>query len=177
VRRLERAVWNVVVNGIGASVFFPRRLRPVVLRLLGAQVGRRVHVSRSVTILSNRLVLGDRVYLNTGTVLDNKAQLVIGDDVALAPGALITTAGHDLTDPRRRQGAVTALPTTVGRGTWIGARAVVLPGVTIGEGCVIAAGAVVNRDCTPHTLCAGVPARAVRDLPASEHPPTGHTGG
>ncbi|WP_447643573.1 acyltransferase [Nocardioides zeae] len=52
----------------------------------------------------------------------------------------------------------------IGNGAWIGARALILPGVSVSEGCVIAAGAVVNRNTEPHGLYAGVPARRIRDL-------------
>lgn len=64
----------------------------------------------------------------------------------------------------RRAGPSTQEPITVQEGTWIGARSTILPGVTIGAGVIVAAGSVVTRDCDPHSLYAGVPARKIRSL-------------
>jgi acetyltransferase-like isoleucine patch superfamily enzyme len=64
----------------------------------------------------------------------------------------------------RRYAGLEALPVTIGAGVWVGARAMIMPGVTIGDGAVIAAGAVVTKDVPPNTLVAGVPARIVREL-------------
>jgi len=66
--------------------------------------------------------------------------------------------------PERRAGAVGGKPVAVGNGCWIGARVMVMPGVSVGDGCVVAAGAIVTKDCEPHGLYAGVPAQRVRDL-------------
>lgn len=84
--------------------------------------------------------------------------------VALGPGVLVTSASHVMSSPRRRQGPVEPRPVRIGRGAWVGARAVILPGVTVGAGCVVAAGAVVTKDTEPDTLYGGVPARPLRQL-------------
>jgi acetyltransferase-like isoleucine patch superfamily enzyme len=76
----------------------------------------------------------------------------------------MTTSYHEIGASQRRQGAIEQQPIRVGAGTWIGTRAVVLPGVTIGPGCVIAAGAVVTKDCEANGLYMGLPAVRVRDL-------------
>jgi maltose O-acetyltransferase len=118
-----------------------------------------------VKIGSPRLELGERVLINSDVILHNFGGIVIEDNVAIGPGALLTTARHSIGTGNRRQGKVVFCPIRVGAGSWIGARAVVLPGVTIGNGCVVGAGAVVTRDCAPNGLYMGVPARRVRDLP------------
>ncbi|WJH37282.1 hypothetical protein N6H14_05985 [Paenibacillus sp. CC-CFT747] len=66
--------------------------------------------------------------------------------------------------PDKRAGAPIGLPIVIGDGVWIGTRATVLPGVRIGDGSVIAAGAVVTKDCAPHGIYAGTPARRVKEL-------------
>ncbi len=76
----------------------------------------------------------------------------------------IVTGSHELGGHERRAVAGAPSPVRIGSGCWLGARVVVLPGVTIGPGCMIAAGAVVAHDCAADRLYAGVPARRVRDL-------------
>ena len=84
--------------------------------------------------------------------------------MALGHGVLILTSSHEFGDQWRRGGEHITAPVTIERGAWIGARGVLLPGVTIGHGAVVGAGAVVTTDVPPNTLVAGVPARTVRSL-------------
>lgn len=161
---LARRAWSWFVNGWLASPLLGGRLRARALSLSGVRVGDSVEIRERVEILGPDLVLGDRAFVNVRTVLNNSARITIGEDVAIAPGVLLTTTAHDIGEPGRRQGRLRVKPITIGAGTWIGASATVLPGVEIGKGCVIAAGALVTRDCEPHGLYAGVPARRVRDL-------------
>src|SRR5690625_5137976 len=101
-----------------------------------------------------------RVKFNTS------GSVTIGERCNIAMDVSFVTQSHQLGASSRRAGSVTAAPIVVGDGVWIGTRAMVLPGVTIGRGCVIAAGAVVSCDCEPDGLYAGVPAKRVKDLPA-----------
>lgn len=71
---------------------------------------------------------------------------------------------HDIGDSEMRGGRVKSQPIVVEDGCWICSRVTILPGVTIGKGCVIAAGAVVTKDCLPNGLYAGVPAKRIKDL-------------
>ena len=104
--------------------------------------------------------IGDRVFVNSGTVLFSVAGLTIGDDVAIANEVYITdTNSHGLEGQ-----PVVEAPITIGDGTWIGARAMVMPGVTIGKRVVVAAGSVVTNDVPDETLVAGNPARVIRSL-------------
>ncbi|WP_175415881.1 acyltransferase [Curtobacterium sp. SGAir0471] len=83
----------------------------------------------------------------------------LGENVSVGPGATFLTSTHQVGGRDARAGSVVLAPIRVGSGAWIGARVVVLPGVTIGPGAVIAAGSVVTEDCVGHSLHAGVPAR------------------
>ena len=90
----------------------------------------------------------------------------IGDHVNLAQGITVTALNHNFSQPALpidQQGVSTA-PVTLGDDIWIGANAVVLPGVTIGNHCVVAAGAVVTKDVPPHSLVAGVPAIIIKQI-------------
>lgn len=144
-----------------------RHLRRAYLRAYLGAMGSGTTVQMGVRFLNGRKVsLGAHTIINFGTLIDGRRHPVsIGDNVSIGPEATILTLGHDPQSPTfgDRGGAV-----TVGSRAWISYRAIVLPGVSIGEGAVVGAGAVVNRDVEPFTIVAGSPARKVgernRDL-------------
>jgi acetyltransferase-like isoleucine patch superfamily enzyme len=92
--------------------------------------------------------------------------VTIGSHVNLAQGITVTALNHNFDNPQLRidEQGVSTHPVTIGDDVWIGANAVVLPGVTIGSHSVIAAGAVVTKDIPPHSLAAGVPATIKKKL-------------
>jgi maltose O-acetyltransferase len=90
----------------------------------------------------------------------------IGNDVMMGPEVVIYTRSHahDRTDiPMREQGAAEVRPVSIGDDVWIGRRAIIMPGVTIGEGCIIGAGAVVTKDVPPYSIAGGVPAKVIKE--------------
>jgi len=102
--------------------------------------------------------IGDRTVINRGCCLDVRSGLKIGADVSISPEVAILTTQHNLNDPAfALQGRAVEIEDHV----WIGMRAMVLPGVKIGRGAVVSAGAVVTRDVAPLDIVAGVPARTV----------------
>ena len=143
-------------------------LRRTCLRLAGIAPGRNVSVcGRGWIYGRGRLFIGDDTWLSPGVVFHThvEADIAIGTRCDVGPGVEFVLGSHQHGDTQRRAGPGTARPIAVGDGCWIGAGALILGGVTIGAGAVIAAGAVVTRDVPAHTLAAGVPARAVKDLP------------
>ena len=90
----------------------------------------------------------------------------IGSHVNLAQGITVTALNHNFDDTNKRidEQGVSTTPVTIEDDVWIGANAVVLPGVTIGNHCVIAAGAVVTKNVPPHSLVAGVPAKIIKQI-------------
>ncbi|SPH24595.1 Maltose O-acetyltransferase [Defluviimonas aquaemixtae] len=107
------------------------------------------------------LTLGDGVYLNAGCVVLDSAPVRIGTRALLGPGVHIYCADHHRDPTKRRAGIERAMPVTVGSDVWIGGGAILLPGVSIGEGAIVAAGAIVSRDVAPRSRVAGIPARAL----------------
>jgi maltose O-acetyltransferase len=162
--RLRASAWRLVVDSLLPLPLVSPRLRSRVLRLAGVRIEGPTEIRQGLELMTGDLRVGPGVFVNRGVTIHNTARVTLEADVALGPGVLVTTTHHRFDDPASRAGTPDPRPVLVGRGTWVGARAVVLPGVTIGEGCVVAAGAVVTRDCAPHGLYAGVPARRVRDL-------------
>ena len=90
----------------------------------------------------------------------------IGNNVNLAQGITVTALNHNFEDPTRKidEQGISTKPVVIGDDVWIGANAVILPGVTIGHHVVVAAGAVVTKDVPPHSLVAGVPAKLIKQI-------------
>ena len=90
----------------------------------------------------------------------------IGNHVNLAQGITVTALNHNFSDTNKRidEQGVSTNPVTIEDDVWVGANAVILPGVTIGEHCVVAAGAIVTKDVPPHSLVAGVPAKVIKKI-------------
>ena len=91
-------------------------------------------------------------------------EVYIGDHVMIGPNTLITTVNHPLTPMGRRRHLGIAKPVRIGNDVWIGGNVTILPGITIGNNVVVAAGAVVTKDIPDNTLVGGVPARKIRDI-------------
>lgn len=114
------------------------------------------------TDCGRNLIFGKRVFVNSGCKIQDQGGVTIGDDVLIGHNVVIATLDHAF-DPDRRGDLVPA-PVTVGNKVWIGANATLLPGVNIGEGAIVAAGAVVTKDVPPGAIVGGVPARFIRNV-------------
>jgi len=149
--------YNIVVGCLPS-----RTVRHAVLRLWLGRLGAGSGVQMSCRFLNGRKIsLGDRNVINFGCLLDGRVYpIVTGSDVSIGPEASILTLGHD---PQSPNFADRGGPVTIGDRVWIGYRALVMPGVSIGEGAVVAAGAIVTKDVEPYTIVAGNPARQIGD--------------
>jgi maltose O-acetyltransferase len=110
--------------------------------------------------------LGEQSIITGPLHVDLEAEVRIGDRVYIGHDVALLTVDHKIGSSQQRCGKHDCRPIAVGDGVWLGARVIVLPGITVGAGSVVAAGSVVTRDVPPHTLVAGVPARVLRTLPA-----------
>jgi len=139
-----------------------RTLRRAYLVSALAGLGQGTGVQLNCRFLNPRKVaLGERNVINFGCLFDGrKFRITTGSDVSIGPEASILTLGHD---PQSPDFADKGGEVVLGDRVWIGYRAIILPGVTIGEGAVVGAGAVVTRDVAPHSIVAGTPARKVGD--------------
>jgi maltose O-acetyltransferase len=153
-----------LINTLAGSALLPRPIRRRLLNLYGMSLGR-CSIRERCFFGGSEISIGDGSFINVGCVFDNAAAITIGSGCAVGHEAMFTTGTHDIGGPTQRAGSACPAPIVVGDGCWIGARAILLPGVTVGAGCVIGAGAVVREDCEPNGLYVGVPARRLRDLP------------
>jgi len=129
-------------------------------------IGRPIDPSTTIfppfyTNFGRFTTLGKHVFINHACSFLDLGGIIIEDDVMIGPRVNITSENHPL-DPADRK---TLIPKTVHvkRNAWIGAGATILPGVTVGENAVVAAGAVVSRDVPPNTVVGGVPAKIIKE--------------
>lgn len=108
--------------------------------------------------------VGDNFFLNVNGKLMDSGKITIGNNVFIAPNVCIITEEHAMDVEQRIQGLEYTHPVTIGDNVWICAGALVLPGVTIGEGSVIGAGSVVTKDIPAHCLAVGNPCKVIRKL-------------
>jgi acetyltransferase-like isoleucine patch superfamily enzyme len=127
----------------------------------------RVRLRMPVTIYSpEELEIGDQVDIGEFTHIRANGGVRIGSRVLIASHVIITSRSHPVALPR--YGVVEDAPIAIEDDVWIGAGAIMLPGITVGRGAVVAAGAVVTRSVEPFTVVAGVPARQIGQIPASD---------
>ena len=158
-----RVMVRDLVNGIARRAFVPWKLRWLILTLWGVEIDRGALIYPAGFFGGTNIKIGAS-YLNRGVFIDNTAGVQIGDRCSIGMETLIVTSGHQIGDHCRRAGPSVPGPVVIQDGCWLGARVLVMPGVTIGAGCVIAGGALVTADCEPDGLYAGIPARRLRDL-------------
>jgi maltose O-acetyltransferase len=164
--------WHLAVNVVAASALVGDDRRGRLLRRAGLRVHPEASVQHGCFFFGHEVAIGATTWVNHGCYFDSRAPIRIGADCDLGMEVMLVTSSHHVGGPERRAGLYRPAPIVVEDGCWLGVRAVVLPGVTVGTGCIVAAGAVVTRDCEPQGMYAGVPARRVRDLPLEpgEHP-------
>lgn len=114
------------------------------------------------------ITVGKGVFINTGCHFQDQGGITLGDGTFLGNNVVLTTMNHDF-DPAKRRTTYPA-PIVTGKNVWLGSSVTVVPGVHIGDGAIVAAGAVVTRDVPPNTIVAGVPARVVRTIDPTERP-------
>ena len=147
------------------------RLRARLLALAGFDIGKGTLIWGRMLItgsdnLYQRLHIGESCWFNDGCHLDLTSPIHIGNKVAMGHQVLLMTSSHEIGSIDRRAGALMTRPIHIGDGAWLGSRCTIFPGITIGEGAVVAAGAMVTKDVLPNTLVAGVPATLLRSLPS-----------
>ena len=139
--------------------------RNAILRRLFGRIGERFYIEPPFRCdYGSNIVIGGNFYANYDCVILDCALVTIGDNVLFGPGVHIYTAGHPAHPEPRNAGIEYAAPVTIGNSVWLGGRAIVTPGVTIGDNAVIGAGSVVTRDVPPWTIAAGNPCRVLRSV-------------
>ncbi len=108
--------------------------------------------------------VGKNFFANFNMVVLDEARVVFGDNVFIGPNCGFYTAGHPIDPIERNKGLEFARPIIVGNNVWIGANVTVVPGVTIGDNCVIGAGSVVTKDIPDNTVAVGNPCKVIKSI-------------
>ena len=165
-----KAIWLEFVTGFlwwAVGEFPSHHLRRFFYRLSGMKIGTGSSLHMRIrTYDPQNIVIGEDTIIGEQTVLDGRAPLIIGNHVDIATGAMIYNSQHDIHDPH-----FTAMEAknVIEDYVFIGPRAIILPGVTIGKGAVVAAGAVVTKDVPAGAVVGGVPAKQIGERQLQEY--------
>lgn len=164
-KSLGRAYWlgydlrDYLAEAIGWIPFHSLRLA-LYANVVGIRVGHCSSIHRGCRFYCpGNISIGDYTVINRDVLLDGRMGLQIGSCVSISEGMCILTLEHD---PQSAVFATRGKAVVVDDNVFIGVRALILPGVQIGKGAVVAAGAVATRDVPPYTIVAGVPARPIK---------------
>ena len=154
-------------------LFEYNRLKPseqekkqALLKKMFAEIGDSCYIETPfhANFGGKKVHFGQHVYANFNLTLVDDEAIFVGDFVKFGPGVVVCTAAHPILPELRRKEYQFNLPVHIGSGVWIGAGAIILPGITIGENSVIGAGSVVTKDIPPNVVAVGNPCRVLREI-------------
>lgn len=149
---------NVVLRGAVGGIKIGKNTR--------IMCGAKLDVYNHRNLLKSRIEIGENCVVGNSSILYGQGDLKIGNNVIMGPLVVIIPANHIYSDPDEpitNQG-ITTKGIKIGDDVWIGSNATILDGVKIGRGCIIGAGAVVNRDVPSYSLAVGVPAHVIKKI-------------
>jgi acetyltransferase-like isoleucine patch superfamily enzyme len=160
--------WDVVFRAqklspaLNASVTIDE-MRERLGHLIGSQIDKSTTVFVPFyTNFGKHIKIGKNVFINHACSFLDLGGITIEDDVLIGPRVNLTTENHPVDPTKRKDLELKSI--LIKRNAWIGAAATILPGVTVGENSIVAAGAVVNKDVPPNTIFGGIPARLLRTI-------------
>ncbi len=134
-------------------------LRKIIFRLVGIRIASRSIIDMSCYFLApERLRIGTNTHINRRCLLDARGNITIGNNVSISHQVTLCSASHDTQSPTFDY---TSAPIVIEDNVWIGLNAVILQGVILKEGCIVAAGAIVTKDTEPYGIYAGIPAKKI----------------
>ena len=144
-------------------------LREKMLKEMFAEIGENCYIEPPFHANwgGHNVHFGSNVYANFGLTMVDDTHIYVGDCTMFAPNVVVSTAGHPINPGLREKAYQYNMPVHIGRNCWIGAGALIMPGVTIGDNTVIGAGSVVTKDIPANVVAVGNPCRVLREI--SEH--------
>ncbi|WP_018027538.1 acyltransferase [Porphyromonas somerae] len=173
-KRLIKLIWLALYYGFakhlpatnGQYIKWPRKVRRLIVSHIFQHIGLNVNIEKGANFgTGSDISIGDNSGIGVNAYV--RGPLTIGDNVLMGPDVVVLTSSHNFRRrdiPIRLQGGSFS-QVTIGNDVWIGQRVMILPGVHIGSGAIIAAGAVVTKDVDPYTIVGGVPARFIKNRP------------
>ena len=140
--------------------------RETLLRELFAEIGEECYIEPPLHANwgGRHVHFGRNIYANFNLTLVDDTHIYVGDNTMFGPNVVVATAGHPILPELREQGYQYNAPVHIGRNCWIGAGAILLPGVTVGDNAVIGAGSIVTKDVPASVLAVGNPCRVLREI-------------
>lgn len=144
-----------------------RHCKCEVNQLVGEITGEKIPASTEIRLpfysdYGRNIKIGERVFINANVMMVDLGGITIEDDALIGPGAYLISVNHCLNPKQRRK--LELKPVLIKKNAWIGAKATILPGVTVGENAVVAAGAVVTSNVPKNAIVAGVPAKVIKKI-------------
>lgn len=141
----------------------PKEIRNLFSRLIGKPVDDTFTIFPPFnTDCGKNITVGKNVFINSGCKFQDQGGITIGDGSLIGHNVVLCTLNHDF-DPKKR-GTTIPSPIRIGKNVWIGANVTVVPGITIGDNSIIAAGAVVTKNVEANTIVGGVPAKTIKSI-------------
>ncbi|WP_333863724.1 sugar O-acetyltransferase [Sphingobacterium sp.] len=141
----------------------PNEIRDLLSQITGSAIDESTTVFTPLYINYGRNTrIGKNVFINFDCVFLDLGGIIIEDHVLIAPKVSLLTEGHPIEVENRQ--SLTVAPIHIKKNAWIGANATILPGVTIGENAVVAAGSLVNKNVPDHTIVGGIPAKIIKNI-------------
>lgn len=145
----------------------PKELREIMSRLIGKTVDDTFRLFPPFyTDFGKNITIGKDVFINSGCHFQDQGGIIIGDGALIGHNVVLATINHHLNPSQKRKNHYA--PIKIGNHVWIGSNATILPGVTVGEWSVVAAGAVVAKNVPPYTIVGGVPAKVIKKVDESK---------
>lgn len=146
---------------MNGSYHTPEEIRALMSKLTGKLIDESFGMFPPFyTDCGKNITVGKRVFINSGCRFQDQGGIAIGDDALIGHNVVLATLNHGFAPDSRKD--LYPAPITIGRNVWIGANSTVLPGVTVGDNSIIAAGAVVTKDVPENAVVAGVPAKIIK---------------
>ena len=150
-----------ITSEINSGYHSPEELRALMSQLVGYELDESFGLFPPIySDFGKNIKIGKKVFINSGCCFQDQGGIELGDGCLIGHQTVIATLNHDL-DPDRRGGMLPA-KVVIGKNVWVGAHSTILPGVTVGDNAVVAAGAVVTRDVPANSVVAGVPAKVIK---------------
>ncbi len=140
--------------------------RQALMKEMFAEIGEGCYIEPPfyANMGAGHVHFGNNVYCNFGVTMVDDTHIYVGDNTMIGPNVTVATAGHPILPELREKGYQYNAPVRIGRNCWIGAGAVILPGVCIGDNSVIGAGSVVTGNIPPDVVAVGNPCRVLREI-------------
>ncbi len=140
--------------------------RQALMKEMFAEIGENCYIEPPFysNMGAGHIHFGNNIYCNFGVTMVDDTHIYVGDYTMFGPNVTVATAAHPISPELRQKGYQYNAPIHIGKNCWIGAGAVILPGVTIGDNVVVGAGSVVTKDIPPNVVAVGNPCRVLREI-------------